>query len=115
MTLELVKTMTTPMLSTRNFFISSALVLILLVLTEPAMALNVEKIGQGLVGDKRLKMAKLKEYVGYFGIFFIVLGIVVTAFRKHKFALQKRHDTNAAAGPFLIVFGAILAAIGYLG
>lgn len=88
--------------------------LLLLLLTEPALALNIEKIGKGVAGNDRVKMAKLKQYVGYFGIFFTSLGILVTAFRKHKFALQKRSDTHAAMGPFVIVVGVVMLLIGYV-
>ena len=106
--------MTTPILSPRNFFFMTSLMFLLLVMTEPALALNIEKIGKGVAGNDRVKMAKLKEYVGYFGIFFTTLGIAVTAFRKHKFALQKRSDTHAAAGPFVIVIGVVMLLIGYV-
>ena len=108
------KTMTTAILSPRNFFLMTFFIALLILMTEPALALNVEKIGKGVVGNERVKMAKLKEYVGYFGIFFTVLGIVVTAFRKHKFALQKRSDTHAAMGPFVIFIGVVMLLIGYV-
>lgn len=108
------KTMTTSILSPRNFFLMTFFILLLMVITEPALALNVEKIGKGVVGNDRVKMAKLKQYTGYAGIFFTTLGILVTVFRKHKFALQKRSDTHAAMGPFVIVIGVIMLLIGYV-
>ena len=100
--------MTAPAISGRNLAIMLTLSILLLLVTDPAFALNVEKIGKGLVGNERLKMQRLREYVFYFGIFFIVLGTIVTVFRKHKFALQKRSDTHAAMGPFIMVIGGLM-------
>jgi hypothetical protein len=90
--------------------VSLATILFMLI-SEPALALNVEKIGKGVVGDSRMKASHLKEFVFYVGIFFIVLGSIVTLYRKKKFNLQKRSDTSNAAGPFLIVFGLLMASV----
>lgn len=106
--------MTKPLLTTSNFLLMAFLMLLLLILTEPALALNVEKIGKGVVGDQRVKMSKIKAYMTYFGGFFIILGIITTVFRKHKFALQKRSDTHAAMGPFVIFIGIVLVVIGLI-
>jgi hypothetical protein len=100
--------MTIPAISGRNLALMFGLMVLLLIATEPALALNVEKIGQGLVGNERLKMRKVREYMFYSGIFFVVLGAITTIFRKHKFALQKRSDTHAAMGPFVIVIGVLM-------
>ncbi len=100
--------MTIPVISGRNLAIMFGLIVLLLIATEPALALNVEKVGKGLVGDRRIKLKWIREYMFYFGIFFTVLGIIVTVFRKHKFALQKRSDTHAAMGPFIAVVGVLL-------
>ena len=100
--------MTIPAISGRNLAYMLGLMILLLIATEPALALNVEKIGQGLVGNERVKMRKVREYVFYGGIFFVVLGAITTAFRKHKFALQKRSDTHAAMGPFVMVVGVLM-------
>jgi uncharacterized membrane protein len=99
--------MTLSAISGRNLAIMLALTILLLFVTEPALALNVEKVGKGLVGNERLKLRWLREYMFYFGIFFVVLGGITTAFRKHKFALQKRSDTHPAMGPFIIVIGVL--------
>lgn len=95
---------------TRSGLFVPALMLwiMLMALFEPALALNVEKVGQGLVGDQRVKMRWIREYMMYFGILFIVLGAITTIFRKNKFALQKRSDTHAAMGPFILVIGVLL-------
>jgi uncharacterized membrane protein len=100
--------MTIPAIPTRSLAIMFGLMIVLLIVTEPALALNVEKVGKGLVGDQRMKLKWIREYLFYFGIFFVVLGTVVTIFRKHKFALQKRSDTHAAMGPFVIVIGVLM-------
>ena len=100
--------MTIPAISTRNLTLMLVLSVLLLILTEPALALNVEKIGKGLVGNERVKMQKVREYMFYFGIFFVILGGITTAFRKHKFALQKRSDTHKAMGPFVMVIGVLM-------
>jgi uncharacterized membrane protein len=100
--------MTLQAISPRNLGIMFVLTILLLVATEPALALNVEKVGKGLVGNERAKMRYIREYMFYFGIFFLVLGALVTAFRKRKFALQKRSDTHAAMGPFVMVVGALM-------
>ena len=84
------------------------LIVLLLIATEPALALNVEKVGKGLVGNERVKMRYIRQYMFYFGIFFLTLGAITTAFRKHKFALQKRSDTHAAMGPFVMVIGVLM-------
>jgi len=87
------------------------LAVILFMFPASAMALDVEKIGKGVVGDQREKMLVLKEIVFYFGVFFTALGTLVTLYRKKKFDLQKRNDTSNAAGPFLIVLGCIMMLI----
>jgi len=100
--------MTIPAISGRTLALMFGLIIFLFIATEPVLALNVEKIGKGLVGNERVKMQKVREYLFYFGIFFLVLGAITTAFRKHKFALQKRSDTHAAMGPFVMVIGVLL-------
>jgi len=100
--------MTLSAISGRSLTIMFTLIILLLITTEPALAQKFEKIGAGLVGDQRAKMRMVREYMFYFGIFFIILGAITTAFRKHKFALQKRSDTHAAMGPFVMVVGALL-------
>ena len=100
--------MTIPAISGRSLAIMSTFIILLFVATEPALAQKFEKIGAGVVGDQRAKMRMVREYMFYFGIFFIILGAITTAFRKHKFALQKRSDTHAAMGPFVMVVGVLL-------
>ncbi len=92
----------------RNLFYTFALSLLLLFISDPVFALNVEKIGKGVAGNDREKMKMLKDIVFYTGVFFAILGAIVTAFMKKKFALQKRSDTNNAVGPFLLIFGLLL-------
>lgn len=100
--------MTLPAISGRNLTFMLTLIVLLLIATEPALALNVEKVGKGLVGNERVKMRWIREYMFYFGIFFLALGALVTGFRKRKFALQKRSDTHAAMGPVVMVFGLLM-------
>ena len=83
------------------------LCIIFLLVSDPVFALNVEKIGKGVVGNNREKMQMLGNIFLFTGGFFFVLGGVVIAFMKKKFALQKRSDTSNATGPFLMVFGVI--------
>ena len=96
------------LINTRHLSFLLLLSLLLFLLSDPVLALNVEKIGKGLVGSDREKMLLLKNIAFYSGVFFVVLGGIVTVFMKKKFALQKRSDTNDAIGPFLLVFGCIL-------
>jgi uncharacterized membrane protein len=97
-----------PSLITKNVFYALGLSALLLLVSDPALALNVEKIGKSLAGSDRQKMILLKDIAFYTGAFFAVLGAIVTVFRKRKFALQKRSDTSNAVGPFLFVFGCII-------
>jgi len=98
---------------TNTYFFSKNLLIVCLVgivfflVADPAFALNVEKIGKGVVGNNREKMQMLGNIFLFTGGFFFVLGVIVIAFMKNKFALQKRSDTSNAMGPFLMVFGVI--------
>ena len=100
--------MSISILKPKNLLYLAGISLLLILCSEPALALNVEKIGKGLVGSDRDKMIMLKNVAFYAGLFFVILGSVIFAFKKKKFSLQKRSDTNDATGPFLIVFGCIL-------
>ncbi len=103
-----------PTISSFTLAMLSMLILVsggVLLFPEAAFALNIEKIGQGVVGDNRRKMAVLKDIVFYSGIFFTVLGALVIIFRKRKFTLQKRNDTSNAAGPFLMVIGCLMMTV----
>lgn len=97
-----------PAISSRHFLLLSILVLALFIISEPALANRLTNIGSGLTGDHRVKMRFIKQYAFYFGILFMVLGAVTVIFRKRKFALQKRNDTNPAMGPFIMVVGGLL-------
>ena len=110
-TILLPMTLTMLSIQTRNLFYIFTLSLLLLFVSDPVFALNVEKIGKGVAGNDREKMKMLKDIVFYTGVFFNVLGAIVTAFTKNKFALQKRSDTNNAVGPFLLIFGLLLMLI----
>jgi len=92
---------------TNILFIFSVSLLVLFI-SEPAYALNVEKIGKNLAGNEREKMRVIKEIFFYAGVFFTVLGITVLLFVKNKYALLKRNDTSNAAGPFLIIIGLLM-------
>ena len=101
------------MLATLNNALGKSLVyflffsLLVLFFTDPAFALNVEKIGKGVVGSNREKMQLLSDISFYTGLFFVILGAIVIAFMKKKFALQKRSDTSNAMGPFLMGLGVV--------
>lgn len=97
--------------ATYPLLILVAIVSATVLLVEPVMALNVEKIGRGVAGNDREKMIMLKNIAFYAGLFFAVLGAIVTVFMKSSFALQKRYETHPAMGPFLIVFGLILMSV----
>ena len=92
-----------------KIFISLILLIFLMLLIEPAFALNVGAISKGVSGNDRAKMKALKDIVFYMGVFFSVLGIIIFIFR-NSFSLSKRYDISPAAGPVMLVFGLILIA-----
>jgi len=102
----------TMVISTQNLnkiLISLVSIITLMILMEPAFALNVERIGKGVSGDTRKKMKILGEIVYYAGIFFSVLGATIFAFR-NNYWLTKRYDVSKNSGPIMLVIGLILIA-----
>ena len=107
-TLKIMKYLSPPVSTLGTYLFFSFLAgLALIFVADSAFALNVEKIGKGVVGSNREKMKLLSNISLYTGLFFVVLGAIVTAFQKKKFALQKRSDTSNAMGPFLIGLGVV--------